>query len=227
MHNASMTVATTWAPTLLCALLALGCSKRSWDDDAVDPSLVEIDTAKYRIRTDILGSGNGPLSATFVLVSARNRSAHDLIVDIGGDLLSASGTSLAPLQADELRVPAGGERVFALVDKARKPRPGAKTAALRVVSARKVRYAPEVVITDGNVYLDSDRVVAAGYVKNTVADRPVRILVAAAFFDATGRPMTRPFTVIKLQGGQKQAARFVGPVGSAKGMLFVGQIAYD
>ena len=64
-----------------------------------------------------------------------------------------------------------------------------------------------------------------GNVVNTF-DRDVVVSVIAGFYDAGGRPMQRPFTVLRLQGLTKYATRFVGPSGSAKAYLFVGDTAY-
>ena len=94
-----------------------------------------------------------------------------------------------------------------------KARPAATGAALRATGALAVDYPSPVAIHDGAVYRDGDRVVAGARVSNS-AERNVRVLVIGAFYDAAGRPMTRPFDIYELDGQSATNVQFVGPSGS-------------
>lgn len=177
------------------------------------------------IRTSQLGvDGKGPL-ATSALVSANNASAQPLIVVLEGDLVDAEGHKVATLRPDELRIPAHGSRLFALVDDGLAARPTA-TAARIVVRRAFIDQEPEpMAISDAHVYLDDERVVLAANLRNLEA-KPAHAVVIGAFFDGNGAPMTRPFQVLTIGRETTFPIRMVGPKGSATGMLYLGEILY-
>jgi hypothetical protein len=51
-------------------------------------------------------------------------------------------------------------------------------------------------------------------------------MVIASFHDADGRPMTRPFSMIRVAGNDQQTVQFVGPAGSRHGTIFVGDAVF-
>ena len=53
-----------------------------------------------------------------------------------------------------------------------------------------------------------------------------RIIVIASFHDKEGTPMTRPFNLIEIGPRQKQNLQFVGPQGSVRGAIYVGEETY-
>jgi hypothetical protein len=124
-----------------------------------------------------------------------------------------------------IRIPAGGSRLFALVDGEQRARPEATAARVEVLGAMPVEYAPPYQVTDGHVYGDQGRAVVAGNVVNT-ADRPGSAVIVAAFFDEAGRPMQRPSTVFKLDPHGKRGTQFVGPPGSKSAYLFIGEVNF-
>ncbi|WP_428265398.1 hypothetical protein [Haliangium sp.] len=208
------------------AVSAGGCRRaQSWQEREVDYGLVQLDTAHMRIRHDVVGHDDWEGRASFVLIDAENRHDQDLMVTLEGSLRGADGTVLGPLRPASLRIPAGGVRTFALVEAEQREHAATDRAEVRVVGAFVPQYPPPVVVTDGHVYRDGDRVVVSGRVRNTGAG-PVRALVIAGFYDRDGRPMTRPFTSMYIPGEGDHTAQFVGPPGSVKGYLFIGDLVY-
>ena len=212
------------AAAALCALA--GCKKESgWTHDEVPHDQIDVVADKMLVKSGEVGHDQWRSDATYVLVEARNESDRDAEVTLGGALLGASGAALSTLRKESIRVPAGGSRLFALVDGEQRARPDATTARIDVLGAMPVDYAPPFQVTDGHVYGDQGRAVVAGNVINT-ADRPGSCVVVAAFFDADGRPMQRPSTLFKLDAHGKRGTQFVGPPGSKSAYLFIGEVSY-
>jgi hypothetical protein len=207
-----------WAPA--------GC-RRERDAGAreVDRRLVAIDTAHMNLRRDQVGQGEWATAASFVLVDAENTHGEDLMVTLAGSLIDGSGQVVGALRPASLRVPAGGVRTFALVDSEQQVRPQATSARVEVVGAHVPGYAPPVVVTDGHVHRDGDRVVVTGHVHNT-AEQGVRVIVLGGFHDARGVPLTRPFVEMYLAGNASHPIELVGPPGSVSGYAFIGDLAY-
>ena len=80
-------------------------------------------------------------------------------------------------------------------------------------------------VTDGHVFTDQGRAIANAYVVND-SDHAGKAIVIAGFYDADGKPMTRPWTIYELGAGARQTAQFVGPVGSKSAYIFIGETAY-
>jgi hypothetical protein len=217
-----------WMHCVLALSMALGgaCRKRSaWEAREVEPGLVRLDTEHMNLRHDAVGHGKWASRASFVLIDATNTHTEDLMVTLAGELVDDQGAVVGILRPESLRIPAGGVRTFALVDHDQGERAQAAGARVRVLGAHAPGYPPPVRVTDGHVYRDGDRVVVSARVHNT-ADRPVRVLVLGGFYDRNGRPVRRPFTEMYLPGGDTHPAQFVGPPGSVKGYLFIGDMAY-
>jgi hypothetical protein len=208
---------------LVVALLILsGCPKRRDDVQTVDPSLVVV-SPKQALRTDPVGDEGR--TATFVLIDADNHAKDELMVVLRGDLLDAHGAVVGHLRHDALRVPAGGRRTFALIADPIAPVPAATRAQVEVERAYLPSGPAPMRITDGHVYDNQGRAVVAGYLVND-SKNAGKAMVIAGFYDANGTPMTRPWTLYDIGGGEKRAAQFVGPPGSKSAYIFVGETVY-
>jgi hypothetical protein len=223
--------------TALCVGLALavgsGCQR--------DRPAAELDRALVEVRRDELVVKTGPVVsmaftaervvdegdrvASYVLVEARNRAEVDALITLGGALLDEAGGELGRLGRESLRVPAGGARLFALVDVDKVERPAATGARIEVAGAMPVDYPAAVVVTDGHVYRDGDRVDVNGTVLNN-GERPAAAVVLFGLFDAAGRPVDRVATLFRLAPGGRRSGRWVGPPGSAGGSMFIGEVSY-
>jgi hypothetical protein len=206
----------------LCAFVVLlvGCEssppRRQLD-------LERITVGGARLRTDTIGDGKFTERATFTLVDAANDADEGAYVTLAGELLAGSA-AVGTFKPQSLWVPAHGERTFALVDSERTERPSADGA--RVVIKGAAVDAPPVAHVEGVHDLDDygKRVVQGELVNG--ADRPGTAVVIASFHDAHGQPMTRPFEVVAMPANGRQGVQFVGPPGSVRGELYVGDLAY-
>ncbi len=219
------------APVLLLTAAGCdGCMTSSWEPARADPGDVEIRADAVTVDTGRVGRGAHASEATYVLVDAVSRSDDDIYVTLGGELTAASGESLGDLQRESLRVPAGGQRTFALVDAAGEVRPQAEGARIDLQGTTVARHPPNLYVTDSHVYRDEtvsgdERVIVAGRVENR-AERRADLLVMAAFYGDGPAPIKRPFAVIAIEGGESYPVRFVGPPGSTRGYIFVGPATF-
>jgi hypothetical protein len=203
--------------------LGAGCARERWVGEPVPLDAIAIDQASLVVKTGTVGAGEWQRESSYVLVSARNSTDRDLLVTLRGQLID--GAARRPLMPESLRLPAGGERLFALVDQGQVARPGAAGAEIEVAGALAVDYPPPVAISDGNVYQDQGRAVVAAHVANSGKGEATAAIIAA-FYDAAGKPMERPFTTVKLTGGGKRGVQLVGPPGSASAQMYVGEVQY-
>ena len=218
------------APVLLCiaAVLSGACASskpaRQLDLDAIRV------TGDARLRTDTVGEGQFASTATFVLIDAANTASEGAYVTLGGDLLGPGagmegGDVLGHLKPQSLWIPAGERRTFALVDTERLPRPASTSARIVVRGALVPDEPPKARITDLHVFDDYGKTVVQANLVND-ADRLGQIIVIASFHDVDGRPMTRPFQMIQIDGKQTRPVQFVGPQGSRTGTIYVGDVIY-
>ena len=209
------------------ALLAAACAKKPASHD-LDHDLIHV-TGEARLRTDTVGGGEFTDTATFVLVEAENTAKDGAYVTLGGELTDETGKTVSTLRAASLYIPAGELRTFALVDKERKPRPTAKAAKIYVRGARVPPMPPPAHIEGPRQLIDGEgadaKCVMQGVLKND-APRGGTIMVVATFYDKDGKPMTRPFSMIFVPPNGTQPVQFVGPLGSVKANLFVGDLVY-
>jgi hypothetical protein len=208
---------------VLAAVLGGGCRRsqpaRNLDLDAIRVS------GDARMRTDRVGDGAFEDTATFVLVDAENRAAEGAYVTLGGALVDAAGADAGTLKPQSLWIPARESRTFALVDTERKPRPAARSARIEVRGALVPLDPPRARIEELHSFTDDGRTIVQAYLVND-ADRPGQIVVIGAFHDEGDRPMTRPFEVIDIAARSREVVRFVGPSGSRRGTIFVGDVIY-
>lgn len=177
------------------------------------------------LRTDIVGEGTFASTASFVLVDAENTAAEAALVTLGGDLTDAAGATVGQLKAQSLWIPAHETRTFALVDTQRVPRPTATGTRIKVHGAVIPDDPPRAQITELHSFDDRGKIVVQAYLVNAAA-RPGQIMVIGSFHDAHGRPMTRPFQMIDIAAGDRRVVQFVGPEGSTRGTIFVGDTVY-
>lgn len=178
-----------------------------------------------RLRTDVVGDGAFASKASFVLVDAENTAADGAHVTLGGELRDAAGARVGELRSQSLWIPPHEARTFALVDTERAPRPTAAAVQIRVRGAVIPDEPPRAHIDDLHSFDDRGKVVVRAYLVNT-ADRAGQILVIGSFHDAHGEPMTRPFQLVTIAARDRQVVQFVGPEGSTRGTIFVGDTIY-
>lgn len=208
---------------LVLAIALLGCAQKKRSHD-IDHDLIRV-TNDARLRTDKIGDGEHTDIATFVLVEAENTAKEGAYVTLGGELTDEQGATVGTLRAQSLYVPSGEIRTFALIDKERKARPTAKGAKIRVRGARVPPMPPPAHVAGVRQLQDGDKTIVQGVLKNE-GRRGGDILVIATFYGADGRPMTRPFSMIWVPPNATQPVQFVGPPGSTRGAIFVGDFAY-
>lgn len=208
------------AAVLVAGMATGACTKRT--DDAIDKSLIRVSMGA-NMRTDTVE--NVPGKASFVLVDAENTASEGGYVALRGSLVDATGAVVGRLRPEELYMPAGSSRTFVLLDADELPRPTATGAKVEVGSAIRLKRGNTIKITDETIHPDHDRVVAAANVTNS-ATKSAKVIVLASFHDANGKPLTRPFDVISIGAGATRAVRFVGPAGSTKGAVYLGQVTY-
>ena len=161
--------------------------------------------------------------ATYVLVDVANETADDRDVAVVGDLIDAGGREVEALALDEMRVPAGGVRTFALVgDRAA---PEATGAHLRVRSASLVNGCAWT-ITDGwPIDGDAERSVQGATIRSNVS-RDGHVTLATTFRDDAGAILARPFVILELRGGTSRDFSFVGPVTATRADVFVTDVVH-
>jgi hypothetical protein len=212
-----------WAVATLVLLGA--CGKSDWSSPEVSYDMIHVDADRLAIRTGPVGHDKWKSDATYVMVEAKNTTEMDLMVTLSADLIDKDKKVVGKTRRESLRVPAGGSRLFALIDDKQVARPAATGARVDVRGAETVSYPASVVVTEGNVYFDQDRAVVAGYVTNN-AGGEAKAIVIGAFFDDKGRPMQRPSTLFRLAGKGKRGTQMVGPPGSRGAYLFIGDVQY-
>ena len=207
---------------LLALLVVAGCTTRSPKAPVPDdrPAAIAIKPQSTVIRTGQVGVGQREI-VTYTYVDVENPSKIDRLVTLEGALLDDHGASLAPLPADELRIPAGATRTFALV--ATKAVPAA-SASFRVANAVAVDYPPQVALSDEE-FTPGPVPVATAKIKNTL-DRDVSAVAATTFYDAAGTILARPFTVVLINAGRTRQLRFEGPPAAVRAQTFAGQVAF-
>jgi hypothetical protein len=190
----------------------------------LDPEAIKVPGAA-NLRTDKIGDGKFETTATFVLVDAENTAHQGAYVTLAGQLTQRSGTVVGQLKPQSLWIPAGERRTFALIDEQRVPRPEAHAARIVVRGALVPDEPPRAWVEDIHSFEDHGKTVLQGKLVNS-AKRIGQIVVIASFYDTAGQPMTRPFQLIDIDKNQSKVVQFVGPEGSKRGTIFVGDAVY-
>jgi hypothetical protein len=199
-----------------------GCEKSK--AHKLDLGLIRV-SADARLRTDTVGVGNFEEQATFVLVDADNTAKEGAYVTLGGSLADADNHPLGTLRAQSLWIPAGETRTFALVDKERKPRPASARARIEVMGALVPAVPPPYHVGEITEREQDGRAIASGVLHND-ANVAGAITLIASFHGPDGRPMTRPFTLLRVAPHGSLPVQMPGPPGSTHGTLFVGDAIY-
>jgi hypothetical protein len=208
----------------LAVAAVAACSGGGTKSRELDHDLIEV-TPDAKLRTDTIGEGKFAEQATFVLVDAENHGTEGAYVTLGGELADGSGAVLGELRPQSLWLPPGEQRTFALVDRERKPRPSAAAARILVRGANIPTTPPPARVDAQREVVDEGRIVVQGTLHND-ASRAGQITVIASFHDADHKPMTRPFSLVRVEANGSTAVQFVGPPGSQHGTIFVGDTLY-
>lgn len=212
------------AGVVLAALVGLVGCKHSKPANNLDLDAIRI-SGDARMRTDTIGDGKFASTATFVLVDAENTAADGAYVTLGGDLTGAGGATVGAFKSQSLWIPGHDVRTFALVDSERAARPSSTSARIKIQGAVIPDEAPRAHIEDLHSFDDRGKIVVQAYVVNA-ADRIGQLMVVGSFHDAHDQPMTRPFQMIELAAHDRRVVQFVGPEGSTRGTIFVGDVIY-
>ena len=161
--------------------------------------------------------------ATYVLVDAENGSPEPRLVSLEGTLVDAEGKELGRLFVEELRIPAGERRTYALAAAA--PLPAAKSAKLRVRAAPVGKDEPIVIVREQTTKLQPTGMVASVTVENKITKQALATVIVS-FYDAQGRILARPFTPVPLLPRSTNTFTFTGPLEAAKAVAYIGDTAF-
>jgi hypothetical protein len=213
------------ARLLLAVAVAASVPSCRHPDHQLDLDAIRVRWRDARMRTDTVGDGKFASTATFVLVDAENAAEQGAYVTLGGELTDGDGATLGLLKPQSLWIPPHALRTFALVDRERVARPAATSARITVSGALIPDTPPRAEISELHSFDDGGKVVVQAYLVNA-ADRRGQVMVVGAFHDDRDRPMTRPFQMIEIAARERRVVQFVGPAGSKKGTIFVGDTIY-
>jgi hypothetical protein len=204
------------------ALTAAGCQRPS--SRRLDPASIWV-SAEAKVRSDTVGEGRFASQASFVLVDAENRADEPALITLGGSWKDERGATLGALRAESLWIPAGGRRMFALVDKERVLRPAARGAEILVYGAVVATRPPVMRVEGERSFDDYGKLVVQATLFND-ANRAGSAVVLAAFYDAQHVPMARRFTVVPIEGTSSLPLQLAGPPGSRYGTIYLGDLVY-
>lgn len=206
---------------LFVLLAALGCARKDEGRAAV-PAGVTAKTDRIVLRHGPLGM-DGASRGTYVLVDVENRTAELRSVVAAGTLKNTAGEVVGELGYDEVIIPPGATRTFALT--AAVEHRDAVAADVIVRDAREVKAPPFLV---GDVRL-SDATGGGKVLTATVVNRHKRAAVAnvyASFHDADGRILERPWQRVLINPKDTKEVRFAAPAGAVRGEVYHGDVLY-
>ncbi|MBI4509671.1 MAG: hypothetical protein HY698_08530 [Deltaproteobacteria bacterium] len=209
---------------VLLAIACVGCapSRATGPSDQAPPGSVVIKKETMAIRQGPIGVRETQ-DATYVLVDVENKSDVDRIIAIEGALTDAEGRDISPLSLDEMHVPTGEKRTFALVGN--QVLPQAVDARLNIRRAARAEHPPPLRVTEQRAEQDEDHLAVTGRIRNTL-ERPALATIVATFYDKDGKILARPFRFLEFAPEQSRPIRFDGPRKAALARLFVGGEAY-
>ena len=205
---------------VVCLLFLLSCYRKLATPED-DPTAVTVDEATAAIKKGSIGP-DASGDSTYVLVDISNGSAADRLVTVVGQLVGTDGSVVGSLGFDEIRVPTKATRTFALV--ADKVAPDGAKPRLQVTHAFALDYPPQIEISDRQDK-KGDLFVATAKARNLV-ERTASTVLACTFYDASGKILSRPFTIVELAPGIDQTLRFEGPKAAMRAVVFTGQVAF-
>jgi hypothetical protein len=182
-----------------------------------------------RVLADTLVLERGPVGiedrqeAAYVFVEAENGSSEPRQVSVEGDLYDAAGKVVAPLFIDEMYVPAGEQRTFALV--ATGAFPEATAAKARVRFAPVAKDAPAAAIASVTTERMATSFNATVNVENKI-DKQVIATVIVTFYDQAGKIAGRPFKFLAIAPRGTRQYIFEGPREAVTAKAFLGDVVY-
>jgi hypothetical protein len=211
--------------TLLAAGTAgWACASGAPRPGAEEAAAIVIDAEHALVKTGPVGATDAR-PATYALVDAKNRSAQDRMVTVEGQLLPGDGAgSLGRVTGNELRIPAGATRTFALVGDGAVP--DARKVSVRLVRAPAVTWAPQVEISEDQLARVQEYSVVTAVAKNVI-DKEETATVAATFYDPGGRILARPATIVGLPVGASRTLRLEGPREAVRATVFVAEVVFS
>jgi hypothetical protein len=207
----------------LCLVIALvACAKQAAGPPDAAPGTIVVHEDTSVLRQGGVGT-IGQRDATYVFVDVDNKGADDRQVAVTGTLVDSSGATVAQLSLDELRIPAGKTRTFALV--ATPPAPNAASVKLVVQTARKDVGVEPLVVSDIKPEPDGEYLGASALVTNNETGE-AKATVIASFHDADGRIVGRPFTTVSIPAHGQKRVTFDGRKNAVTVDVFVGQVGF-
>jgi hypothetical protein len=202
----------------IAVLVLAGCTPRVDPGPEPAPPTVKVLAASAVVKSGAIGV-KLPQSASYVLVQAENGSPEPRLVVLQGNLVDAAGQEVASLSMDQLHVPPGESRVFALV--ASKVVDAGSIPKIAVRTAPVAESPPEVRVKTLETRQEEQGLVASLVVENTF-DKAVLATVIVAFFDDQGTILARPFSVDNFAPQATRPLYFKGPKGATRAQAFIG-----
>ena len=218
---------------LVCALAMLSACKKPSEAPEVDTTGITIDDAGTVLRHGPIGVDRPKLPppgpGVYAYVHVSNASADERRVVVSGEFTDAQGDVVVTPRADELRIPPGKTRPFALVYQGESPE---ATGARFTIGRNDIVEHPVEVEVDRieSVALQptGDGAAHSGlraWIENR-HDQNVVATVIAAFYDKDGKLMSRPFTILELAPRSERDFVFAVPPNTARHEIFVGEVNY-
>ena len=209
---------------MLVLLVALGACKGVFGGGELPPPPASV---KVLEETAVIKQGaigvQDRQDATYVLVDASNGSAEDRQVSLDGILLDAAGKELGRLYVEEIRVPAGEQRTYALV--AAGTYKEARSARLRVRAAPVTKDPPIAIVRELTTQRAPTGLVAVADVENKLTKQALATIIVT-FYDASGKILSRPFAPVQLVPRSTRQFTFNGPLEAARATAFIGDAAF-
>ena len=203
-------------------VLAIVACERGATPAGPDVPGIEVRASSVTLKRGQIGV-EASHEASYVFVDVGNATPEDRLVAVEGVLVDAAGKEGGRVVGGELRIPAGTSRAFALIaDRVDETAVGAK---VRLHHATVVTYPDEVVIAGEQLTPVGELQIATAEAVNH-SEKDAIASVIAAFYDADGKVIARPFVVVAVKAGGSRPLRFEGPKSSARATVFVGEITY-
>jgi hypothetical protein len=209
----------------LSALALVGACAKTASKDRDETA----DLSGLVVRTDRLVLRHGPLGmdgahkGTYVLVDIENQAAVDRLVSANGDLLDVEGKVIGELGFDEVVIPAGKSRTFALAS-AQEHR-NAAGATVHVRGAFPVDVKQPLAVGDVRLSDAPDGKLVTATILNR-GQRTAIVNILASFHDSTGRILERPWQRRQVNAMSSVEIKFAAPASTAKADVYTGDAIY-
>lgn len=208
---------------MIVAVLAAGCSRSG--EEKGQPA----DASKIVVKSDRMVLRHGPLGmdgsqrGTYALVDIENRTAEDRLVSANGDILDVEGKVIGALGFDEVVIPAGKSRTFALT--AAQEHPHAAGARVHVRGALAVDDRQPLAVGAVKLQDTADGKLVTATIVNR-HDRTAIVNVLASFHDATGRILERPWQRRQVNAKSSVEVKFPAPSSTTVADVYTGDAIY-